>query len=165
MVPCHTHVAPSHHSYHCSAQALQVSACQRNSFVSLFHPSTYSLLTAAYSHPQDAACPHRVRCCFSCKSFAEIFIISEKYQKDLKLCVYLQTLLTISSCHPRHSAPAWVRPTDVNSVKPLGEGSLECMGFSSSASFCGSLCFLYHLGSCAFPGLQGQAALGFMRDV
>lgn len=132
--------------------------------MSLLHPSAYSLLTAAYSHPQDAACPHRVRCCCSCKSFAETFIISEKYLKDLKtLCVYLQTLLTVSSSHPSHSAPARVRPTDVNSVKPLGKGSSEYVGFCSSASFCGSLCFLFHLGSYAFPGLQGHAALGFSQ--
>lgn len=128
----------------------------------LFHPCTYSLLTAAYSQPQDAACPHRVRCCCSCKSFAETFIISEKYLRDLKT-VYLQTVLTVSSSHPSHSAPAWVRPTDVNSVKPLGERSLEHLGFSSSAPFCGSLCFLFHLGSHAFPGLQGHAALGFSQ--
>lgn len=130
----------------------------------LFHPSTYSLLTAAYSHPQDAPCPHRVRCCCSCKSFAETFIISEKYLKDLNTpCVYLQTLLTASSSHPSHSPPAGVRLTDVNSVKPLGEGSLERVGFSSSTAFCGSLCFFFYLGSYAFPGRQGHSALGFSQ--
>lgn len=128
----------------------------------LFHPSTYSLLTAAYSHPQDAACPHRVRSCFSCKSFVGIFIISEKYLKDLD-SVYLQTLLTVSSSHPRHSALTRVRPTDVNSVKPLGEGSLEHVGSSSSASFCSTLCFLFYLESYAFSGLQGHSALGFIQ--
>lgn len=154
LLPCHTHVALSHHSYLCSVWVLQVSACKRNSFVFLLHPSTYSLLTAAYSHPQDAACPYRDRCCCSCKSFAETFIISEKYLKDLKTpCVYLQTLLTISSSHPSYSAPAWVRPTDVNSVKPLGEVSSEHVGiflwqFVLPLSL-GKLCFPWTSRSCS----------------
>lgn len=72
----------------------------KNSFVSPLHPSAYSLLTHP---PGPLPFPRRVRCCCSCKLFAGAFLISEKYLKDLDvLCVYLQTLLTVSSSCPSH---------------------------------------------------------------